>query len=85
METTEIRTASYMTMKGKMEEWREIIKSRNSYISKVEFYNKGNDWYAIGYYNNGDEFSEELTEHNIPGGWMDINQATARYLEQKNK
>ena len=85
MNSTEIRTAPYMTLAGELSEWRDTIKSRGSYIAKIEFYNKGDNWYVIGYYNDGDEFTQELDEHYSPGGWLDIDQATARFLEEKNK
>jgi hypothetical protein len=85
MTPTEIRTAAYMTLAGELTEWRDAIKNRSSYINKIEFYNKDDDWYAIGYYNDGDEFAKTLDDRYIPGGWLDIGQATARFLEENNK
>lgn len=79
MESTEIRTAPYMRLIIE-EECKAGGKYFGGNVVNVEFYNRGNEWYVIETYDDGEEVASKLNENFIPGGWMDNGQAIGKYI-----
>lgn len=52
---------------------------------KVEFYQRGDEWYVITYYDDGDEAANKLANTFVPDGWMDADQAIAKYIYCKHQ
>lgn len=78
MTPTQIRTAPHMRLKA--EQAVTKYNQRDIHITSVELYNRGEEWYIVGYYNDGDEYSVKLDDSTKPGGWMDAGQFVNAYV-----